>query len=798
VLFASFGAGDEVWSATLADHVADVIDQVPSLRAVIALDDGPIGRRLRLPVHRLSDVLVERSEAPTDRPFAFDHPLYVLFSSGTTGRPKAIVHGAGGTLLEHVKEQRLHVDLRAGDRLFFQTSTAWMMWNWQLSALTSGASIVLHPEPVTAPDTLWRVVEEQHVTVFGTSPPYLRLCEELGYTPCDELALTQLRAVLSTGSILGDAEFDWVREHVGDVPLQSISGGTDIIGCFVLGNPNLPVHRGEIQSISLGLDVRSVPLDGGPTDAPVGELVCAAPFPSRPVGFVGDDDGSRFHDAYFSQHPGVWTHGDLIELSAGGGIRMHGRSDAVLNVQGIRIGPAEIYEALTGVPGIREVMAIEQETPGGIDPSRVVLLVVTTRPGGVDDALIHRIRHAIASRATPAHVPRLVVEVPELPMTHSGKRSERAARDALRGGAVVNRDALANPRCLASIREAVARAGAGEDRAGGSTEERLRAIWEEVLAVAPIGSDENFFDVGGTSLGAVRMLTAIHERMGVDLPLSVLLHAPTTTAMAELIDTAGDGDMPLVVPLRKGVGRRVNLVHGLLGDIFELRALAECLTTDRPVVAIQARGLDPRVEPHASVEDMAAAYVELLRADDPDGPYALGGYSFGGLIALEMARQLLTSGAEIECLVLIDTYVHEHCLSARGRRRLAVSRPFWLAVNGVKEPRTKLPNLARRLVGRPVEAPPDDVSVPPLLRFVEQVNTRAYETHCPAPVDVRALFIRARGRERRQCDPLPVLSKAVRGGLTVVTVPGGHFELMRHPFVDRVAALFAGALEPSG
>src|SRR3954471_14142462 len=531
--------------------------------------------------------------------FPFNHPLFVMFTSGTTGAPKCIVHGAGGTLLEHVKEHRLHTDLRPGDRLFFHTSAAWMMWNWQLSALASGAEIVLYDGPIAGPDTLWRIVEQERVTVFGTSPPYLQLCEDSGYSPRGELDLGSLRAVLSTGSILHDGQYDWVGEHVGRIPLQSISGGTDIIGCFVLGSPNLPVRRGWIQCRSLAMDVQALG----------GELVCRNPFPSRPLHLLGDD-GSRFHETYFAQNPGVWTHGDLIEFDADGHARMHGRSDGVINVHGQRVGPAEIYRALRAVPEVVEAMAVERE-------EQLVLLVVLRPEVELDGRLTGRIRREIARATTPAHVPELVVRVDELPSTHSGKRSERAARDALGDGAAVNTQALANPGSLAAIRAAVEAALAARPEVPeleGSTQDRLISIWESVLGVAPLRPDDNFFDAGGTSLAALRLLEAIHEHMGVDLPLSLLLDAPTVAQMAAVIEDPSAAHSSPLVLLRPGTGERpLFLVHSLFGDVLSMRPLAPHLDTDRPVYGLQARGLDPAVEPHASVAEMAGAYVESIR-----------------------------------------------------------------------------------------------------------------------------------------------------------------------------------------
>src|SRR4051812_18499885 len=301
--------------------------------------------------------------------------------------------------------------------------------------------------------------------------------------------------------------------------LRSISGGTDIVGCFVLGDPTLPVRRGEIQSRSLGLDVRALPRPDAPAGSATGELVCANPFPSRPLGFYGDRDGARFHAAYFAQNPGFWTHGDLIEFAGDGMARIHGRSDGVLKVGGIRIGPAEIYGILDDIPEIRESLAVEQRQADGPGQARIVLLVVMRRPGALDATLKRRIRGDLARRGSPAHVPDLIVEVAELPVTHSGKRSERAGRDAVNGDAPANAEALRNPGCLAEIRRRVAAAdaalqkaaprlmaagdgAAGDGAAGDGLEERLRRIWESVLDISPIGLDESFFDLGGKSLAA--------------------------------------------------------------------------------------------------------------------------------------------------------------------------------------------------------------------------------------------------------------------------------------------------------
>lgn len=538
-------------SIPLCDRVAEVARELPSLAHIVALDDGPAPEGLSAPLHRLSDLAEGgRADAPAfEWPrFPFNHPLFIMFSSGTTGPPKCIVHGAGGTLLEHLKEHRLHGNLSASDTLYFQTSAAWMMWNWQLSALACGSRIVVYDGPVTEPGTLWRIASDERVTVFGTSPPYLQLCQETGFSPRRELELGSLRAVQSTGSILYDSQYNWLHEHVGPRPAQSISGGTDILGCFVLGNPNLPVYRGESQCRSLGLDVRALPDRDAAPGSKIGELVCCNPFPSRPLGFYGDPHGARFHDAYFSQNPGIWTHGDLIEFTAEGSARLHGRSDGVLNIRGIRIGPAEIYRILEDIPEIREAMAVERRTQDVPGAAQIVLLVVMLEPGTLDGRLGIEIRKELARRASPAHVPAMIVEVDELPSTHSGKRSERAARDAVNETAVANSEALRNPASLDAIRRRLAMADerlSPEPQAAvdlnAPEEDLVRGVWERILGVSPIGPDDDFFDLGGSSLMAVQVIQEISDRLGLDLPMSALFQAPTVAGLAATIRGAEGG-----------------------------------------------------------------------------------------------------------------------------------------------------------------------------------------------------------------------------------------------------------------
>ena len=379
----------------------------------------------------------------------FDHPLYIMYSSGTTGEPKCIVHGHGGSLLQHLKEHVLHTDVDRTDRLFYFTTCGWMMWNWLVSGLATGATLVLYDGSPFFDDghVLWRMADAEKVTVFGTSAKYIAALEKAGVRPKDGYELASLRAVLSTGSPLAPESYDYVYDAVGDdLQLASISGGTDILSCFALGNPLLPVRRGELQCRGLGMAVEVWNDDGEPVVGEHGELVCTKPFPSAPVGFWNDPDGARYRAAYFERFPGIWAHGDFAELTEDGGLVIHGRSDAVLNPGGVRIGTAEIYRQVEKLDEIVESIAIGQNWR---DDVRVVLFVVLRDGVLLDDALSARIRSAIRENTTPRHVPGKIVAVAEIPRTKSGKIVELAVRSVVHGEPVKNIEALANPDALA-------------------------------------------------------------------------------------------------------------------------------------------------------------------------------------------------------------------------------------------------------------------------------------------------------------------------------------------------------------
>ena len=383
----------------------------------------------------------------------FNHPLYILFSSGTTGVPKCIVHGAGGTLLQHLKEHRLHSSVVAGDRVFYFTTLGWMMWNWLVSALACEATLILFDGSPFAPRStaLFDYAEAEEVTFLGTSAKYLDACKKAGITPKSTHRLQSLKTLASTGSPLAAETFEWVYEAISDtVHLASISGGTDIVSCFVLGDPTSPVYAGEIQCAGLGMAVDVWDEDGKALRIGKGELVCTRAFPSMPIAFWNDPDGAKYRAAYFERFPGVWHHGDFAEWTVHGGLIIHGRSDATLNPGGVRIGTAEIYAQVEQIPEVIEALAIGQQIKGDV---RVVLFVRLKEGILLDAALSTLIRTKIREGASPRHVPAKVIAVADIPRTKSGKITELAVRDIVHGREVKNRDALANPEALELYRD---------------------------------------------------------------------------------------------------------------------------------------------------------------------------------------------------------------------------------------------------------------------------------------------------------------------------------------------------------
>jgi len=436
------------------DTVARIIDAIPSVERTVvvpfvegAIDTSGIANAVTLEAFSVAGADLEFE------PVAFDHPLFIMYSSGTTGVPKCIVHGHGGTLLQIVKEHVLHCDTGTDDRLFYFTTCGWMMWNWLATGLATGATLVLFDGSPFYDDgrVLWKMAEREKITVFGTSAKYISALQKAGVRPAEEFGLPALRAVLSTGSPLAPESFDFVYDAIGsDLQLSSIAGGTDIISCFVLGNPTLPVRRGEIQCRGLGMAVEFFDDDGNALLEQRGELVCTKPFPSAPVGFWNDPENAKYRAAYFEKYPGVWAHGDFAELRRTGGIVIHGRSDAVLNPGGVRIGTAEIYRQVEKLDEVVESIAIGQDWE---DDVRVVLFVVLREGIELDDDLRGRIRRVIRENTTPRHVPAKIVAVPEIPRTKSGKIVEIAVRTVVHGEEVKNTEALANPEALRYFRD---------------------------------------------------------------------------------------------------------------------------------------------------------------------------------------------------------------------------------------------------------------------------------------------------------------------------------------------------------
>jgi acetoacetyl-CoA synthetase len=442
------------------DKLADVARQLPTVERVVvvpyvsavpALEEiayGVVWRDFIAP--HVDATTIEFAQLP------FDHPLYVMYSSGTTGVPKCIIHGTGGTLLQHLKEHQLHGDVRTGDRLFYFTTCGWMMWNWLVTGLASGATLLLYDGSAFAGDggILFDYAQGEGMTHFGTSAKYIDALAKTTIVPVEQYDLSALRAIFSTGSPLSAEGFDFVYRSIkADVQLSSISGGTDIISCFVLGSPILPVWRGEIQCRGLGMAVDVFDDDGRPVVGEKGELVCTRPFPSMPLGFWNDDDGAKYRAAYFERFRGIWCHGDFCEITEHGGLIIHGRSDATLNPGGVRIGTAEIYRQVERLPEILEALVIAQNwPPESLGDVRIVLFVRLREGIELDEQLVARVKSTIREHTTPRHVPAKILAVSDIPRTKSGKLVELAVRNVVHGQPVKNVEALLNPEALDCFR----------------------------------------------------------------------------------------------------------------------------------------------------------------------------------------------------------------------------------------------------------------------------------------------------------------------------------------------------------
>ena len=450
VLFAADGYQYNGKRINSLDKLKEILTELPSVEKVVVipfesenLDLSGINRGVLY-----GEFLPAKAPSLEFAQLPFDHPLYIMYSSGTTGLPKSIVHGAGGTLLQHMKELRLHGDISDRETVFYFTTCGWMMWNWLVSNLALGATIVLydgspfHPDP----SAMWQMAEEFGITVFGTSAKFIAACKGYGLVPKERHNLSLIKTILSTGSPLVEESYDYVYTSIKeDVQLSSITGGTDLISSFAGGNATLPVYRGEIQCRALGMKVESFDDSGKPLINLKGELVCTRAFPSMPVNFWNDPDGSKFHNAYFSDYPGVWTHGDYILINDHGGVIVFGRSDATLNPAGVRIGTAEIYRVVEAFPEIEDSLAVGQQWEGD---ERVILFVKMNEGEQFGEELKKKLMDAIRSGCSPRHVPAKTVPVPDIPYTINGKKVEIAVKKILHGSEALNKDALANPESL--------------------------------------------------------------------------------------------------------------------------------------------------------------------------------------------------------------------------------------------------------------------------------------------------------------------------------------------------------------
>ncbi|MBW1786771.1 MAG: acetoacetate--CoA ligase [Deltaproteobacteria bacterium] len=451
VLFTADGYAFKGKSFDSLERISLILKELPSIEKVVVApytrEDADLSQ-VPNAVHYRDFLSQDASPELNFEQLPANHPLYIMFTSGTTGLPKCMVQSAGGILVHHLKELMLHSDLKREDRIFYFTTCGWMMWNWLTSSLGVGATLILfdgnpfHPDP----GALWKMAEEEKITIFGTSAGYIAALQNAGVSPRESYDLSPLKAVLSTGSPLSVESFEYIYRHVKeDIQLASISGGSDINGCFAAGNPMGPVYAGELQCRCLAMKVEAFDPDGKPVINEQGELVCSAPSPCMPIYFWDDPDGSKYHAAYFDVYPGVWRHGDFVEINDRGGVVMYGRSDTTLNPGGVRIGTAEIYRLVEGLPEIDDSLVVGQTWKGDV---RVLLFVIMAEGQELTEELQKRIKTTLRSGASPRHVPAKILSVPAVPYTLNMKKVELAVKKVIEGQPVLNKDALSNPEAL--------------------------------------------------------------------------------------------------------------------------------------------------------------------------------------------------------------------------------------------------------------------------------------------------------------------------------------------------------------